>query len=108
MFLSNFGVLDEPAPDPRWVVMMPFARVWTRHLLRDHRLALEEIRQYSWEWMAVRPMLLTDGPWTGRYRIAVEGLPPGGMCISRADVADFMSLQVDSDEYVHEIPALAY
>ena len=108
MFLSNFGVLDERAPDLLWAVMMPFARVWLRHLLRDHRLALEVIRQYDWEWMAVRPMIMTDGPSTGRYRIAVEGLPPHGVRISRADVADFMLLQVNSDEYVHQIPALAY
>jgi hypothetical protein len=58
--------------------------------------------------MAVRPLVLTDGPWTGHYRIALEGLPVGGTHIARADVADFMLRQVSSDRYVHKIPAIAY
>jgi hypothetical protein len=51
---------------------------------------------------------LTDGPWTGHYRIALEGLPTGGARIARADVADFMLKQISSDEYVHKVPAIAY
>jgi hypothetical protein len=33
---------------------------------------------------------MTDGPPAGGYRVAVDGLPPKGTHISRADVADFM------------------
>jgi putative NADH-flavin reductase len=108
VFLSNFGVLSEAAPDLRWAVMMPFARFRIRHLLRDHVAAIDEVRRHDLDWTFVRPLILTDGPLTGRYRIAVEGLPPGGLNISRADVADFMARQVTDDEFVRRLPAIAY
>ncbi len=108
VFLSNFGVLHEAAPDLRWAVLMPFARLRIRNLLRDHAAALEEIRRHDLDWTLVRPLILTDGPWTGRYRVVAEGLPRGGFTISRADVADFMLQQVGSAEYVGGLPAIAY
>jgi putative NADH-flavin reductase len=51
---------------------------------------------------------LTDGARTGEYRVAEHGLPHGGTRISRRDVADFMLKQLDRDEYVHKVPAIAY
>jgi putative NADH-flavin reductase len=108
MFLSNFGVLGETASTFRTFSTVSLAKLLLRDTLADHRRALNEIQKYSWEWMAVRPMKLTDGERTGQYRIALEGLPEGGTYISRADVADFMLKQVKNDEYVHTVPALAY
>ena len=108
MFLSNFGILGETASSFRTLLSVSFAKFILRDRLEDHRRALDEIQKYSWEWMVVRPMQLTDGERTGKYRIALQGLPEGGTGISRADVADFMLKQVKSDEYVHKIPAIAY
>ncbi len=108
MFLSNFGVLGETASTFRTFFTVSLAKLLLRGTLDDHRRALDEIQKYSWEWMAVRPMGLTDGKRTGQYRIALDGLPEGGTRISRADLADFMLKQVKSDEYVHKIPAIAY
>lgn len=108
MFLSNFGVLRETSSNIRTSLTVFVAKLLLRGTLDDHRRALSEIQKYSWEWIAVRPMGLTDGERTGKYRIALEGLPEGGTSISRADVADFMLKQVKSDEYVHKIPAIAY
>jgi putative NADH-flavin reductase len=68
----------------------------------------DELRKHDWEWIAVRPMGLTDGPRAGQYRVVMDGLPRGGTRISRADVADFMLKQLTSNEYVHRIPAIAY
>jgi putative NADH-flavin reductase len=108
IFLSNFGVLGETAPDLRWAIMMPFARFKIRHLLRDHAAAIAEVRRYDLDWTFVRPLILTDGPRTGQYRIDVDGLPRGGLTISRADVADFMARQVADREYIGRLPAIAY
>jgi len=68
---------------------------------------LEELRTRALDWIAVRPVLLTNGPRTGRYRVASEGIPRGGYRISRADVADFMIHQLTSDEFVRKMPAIA-
>ncbi len=108
MFLSNFGVLGETASNLRTAGLVSMIKFTLHGGLQDHWRALDEIQKYDGEWMAVRPMALTDGERTGHYRIALEGLPEGGTHISRADVADFMLKQVSSNEYVHKIPAIAY
>jgi putative NADH-flavin reductase len=53
--------------------------------------AMEQVFEKSGlDWTMVRPPQLTDGPSTGRYRMAEGRLPHFGFKISRADVADFM------------------
>ncbi len=57
------------------------------------------------DWTIVRPGGLTDGPATGKY---VYGLNPkikAGQ-VSRADVADFLLLQLENDEFLHKTPAI--
>jgi putative NADH-flavin reductase len=108
IFLSNFGVLGETAQGFRSGVLLWLAKRFLRHTLADHRRALDEIRQHAKDWVAVRPMALTQGPLTGRYRTAVGVLPAKGLRIARADVADFMLRQASSDEFLRQTPAIAY
>jgi putative NADH-flavin reductase len=108
IFLSNFGVLNETAQDVRGAALLWMVKRFIRHTLADHRRALEEVQRHSVEWIAVRPLALTNGLGTGRYRIAVDGLPVKGTRIARADVADFMIRQVTSEDYVYKVPAIAY
>jgi len=108
VFLSNFGVHNETANDLRGRALLFLIKRVLRHTLADHRRALDEIRASVPEWIAVRAMPLTNGPWTGRYRTALEGLPAGGSRIARADVADFMVRQIESDDYLRQVPAIAY
>lgn len=60
------------------------------------------------EWIFVRPTALTDGPKTGTYRVSPRYAPPKGTTIARADLADFMLKQLQSDEYLGQTPTLAY
>jgi putative NADH-flavin reductase len=106
--LSNFGVIGETADDWRGKALLFLARRAIRHVLADHARALEVIRRVAPEWSAVRPLGLTNGRFTGRYRVSVDGLPPRGINIARADVADFMLQQAVSDQFVGRIPAIAY
>jgi putative NADH-flavin reductase len=108
MFLSNFGVLGEKGSGARTAAVVFVAKRLLRPTLEDHRRALDELRKHDCEWIAVRPMALTDGPRTGHYRVDLDGLPRRGARISRADVGDFMLKQVASNEYIHRIPAIAY
>jgi putative NADH-flavin reductase len=108
MFLSNFGVLGERGNGVRTAAIVALTKRLLRTTLDDHRRALDELSRHEWPWMAVRPMALTDGARTGDYRVAEEGLPRRGTRISRADVADFMLKQLNSDEYLHKTPAIAY
>jgi putative NADH-flavin reductase len=108
VFLSNFGVLGETATDIRGAVLLFLAKRVLRHTLDDHRRALAEIQDHVPEWIAVRPLPLTNGASTGRYRIAVDGIPAKGTHIARADVADFMLRQATNHDYLRKAPALAY
>jgi hypothetical protein len=101
VFLSNFGVLDETARDLRGVALLFLAKRLIRHTLADHRQALKEIQNHVLEWIAVRPLPLTNGRRTGRYRTTVDGIPAKSSYIARADVADFMIRQAADNSYLN-------
>ena len=51
------------------------------------------------DWTIVHPPLLTNGPATGRYRVAEAPVLSGFPKISRADVAHFMAATLTSEEW---------
>lgn len=108
VFLSNFGVLDEKARGLRQALLLFLARRFLHHTLTDHRKAIDEIRRHAPEWIISRPLPMSDGPAIGRYRVAIDGLPPKGTHISRADVADFMLRQLTHDGYLNTVPSVGY
>lgn len=55
------------------------------------------------DWTIVRPPRLTDKPYTGRYRVKEDHLPPLGFTISRADVADFIIKAVENRSSIPKI-----
>ena len=58
-------------------------------------------------WTLVRPAVLTDGPATGAYRTHVGDVVPGGLLVSRADLATFLLQVVERDLFRGEKVALA-
>lgn len=106
--LSNFGVLSEGSGNLATALLAWAVRLGLRDTLRDHRRALGYLQHSSLDWTAIRPMALTDGPRTGVYRVVPDGLPSGGMRISRADVADFMLKLLAGSQSGGQLPALAY
>jgi len=60
------------------------------------------------DWTVVRPPRLTDGPATGRYRIAVNGRLRRGSSISRADLAAAMLRLLDDPRAVRATVDVAY
>jgi putative NADH-flavin reductase len=108
VFLSNFGVLGETGKGLLSAPLVALAKLVIADTLRDHRNALDILRCSGLQWSAVRPMPLTDGPWTGNYRVSMSELPAGGRSISRSDVADLMLRCATSDEYLFKIPGVAY
>ena len=76
---------------------------WDKH--RQESL----IRASSLRWTIVRPATLTNGPKRGGYQ---HGEDVGSwlltLRISRADTADFMLNQLESDSYLYRTPGIAY
>lgn len=106
--MSAAGAIREDAGFLVGNIFLGLGRRMLRGVYFEHGRMLAEIVKRDVEWTVVRPVLLTNGPHTGRYRVTVEGVPRGGLRISRADVADFMIRQLASDEYVRQMPAIAY
>jgi putative NADH-flavin reductase len=89
-----------------------FMKVLVPPLLRDEYADKEVqeklVRQSDLEWVIVRPMILTNGPWTNYYRAGVDLKPGRRPYISRADVADFLMRQLTDDTFVRNAPAIGY
>ena len=60
------------------------------------------------EWIGIRPLRLMNTPQTSKYRTAVDILPPGGVKISRADVAEFMLKQLYTNEHLRCYLTISY
>jgi uncharacterized protein len=56
------------------------------------------------DYTIVRAPRLIDGPFTGKYRVLPDALPPGALSITRADVADFMLLQLTDPRFHRQGP----
>ncbi len=76
------------------------------YLYADKAKAELVIRNSNLKWTIIYPVILTNGPWTGKYkageRMKMKGLPK----ISRADVADFMIKQIKDDAYIRKSPII--
>lgn len=59
------------------------------------------------DYTIVRPPILTNGPYSGKYRVQMDGLPRGGSRIARADVADFMLRQLADSAFIRRTPYIA-
>jgi putative NADH-flavin reductase len=107
-FLSNFGVLNERGVGLRQSMLLFLISRVLRPTLNDHRAALDVLAASDLEWTAVRAMALSNGGFTGEYRVAIEGLPARGTNIARADVAHFMLAAVERGTLPKAAPAIAY
>ena len=89
-----------------------FMKVLVPPLLRDEYAEKEAqeklVRESDLEWIIVRPMILTNGPWTNEYRVGPDLKPGRRPYISRADVADFLMRQLTDDTFVRKTPAIGY
>jgi putative NADH-flavin reductase len=70
---------------------------------------MEQLTQNSnLDWVIVRPVALTNGPRTGKYRVGSDLPVSLWPTISRADTADWMLTQATDNTYVHKILTIAY
>jgi len=102
IYMGSAGILNEMSGLPGLIIGFIL-----RNALKDHRGAYDVLRASPLEWTVLRPLSLTDGELTGRYRITETGLPKNGRSISRADVADFIVLTLEQGTYIRQSPAIA-
>ncbi len=74
---------------------------------RDQAAQEKQIEASGTQYTIVRPPFLTNGPFAGRYRVALDGLPAKWRPISRRDVAAFMIEQLKDVSFIRKGPYLA-
>ena len=84
-----------------------FFRTVLRSIYADKAEADAMIQASPLEWTIVRPVRLTNGPRTGKYRVAERFEARGMPGVSRADVADFMIRELTERAWVRKAPVVA-
>lgn len=105
--LSSMGVGDSFHVTPLWIryLLIP---LFLRRAFADHLQQEACIRASGVDWTIVRPPSLTGGPPTGTFRHGELLQEPGlKYRISRADVAEFMLRQLETDAYVGKLPCVS-
>ncbi|MEP7286289.1 MAG: SDR family oxidoreductase [Chloroflexota bacterium] len=102
------GFLGERPTSIIGKLLVWFYRISAKQYMEPSRLQSQALGQSGLKWTAIRAILLNDGPPKGNYRIATENIPKGGYQINTGDMAEFMLRQISSDEYIGQIPAIAY
>jgi putative NADH-flavin reductase len=100
VFLSAYGV-GGTAPHAPWV-----SRLMIRLMLADifaDKATAEEVVQHSvLDWTILAPVMLTNGPATGRYRLGDQLEIRGLARIARADVASAVLTCIDDSSSIHK------
>lgn len=65
-----------------------------------------EVMQSNLDWTIVRPTELTNESESGNYRVLLDLEGKKAKTIPRANVADFLVQQIDSERYLHQTPLI--
>jgi putative NADH-flavin reductase len=77
------------------------------NVLRDSLEMEDVVKNSGLEWTIVRPVRLTNGLCTGKWRFEADRIPRGGFSISRSDVAHFVLNAVEQDLHLKQVIGLS-
>jgi putative NADH-flavin reductase len=77
------------------------------NVLRDSLEMERVVKNSGLDWTIVRPVRLTNGSCTERWRFEVDRIPRGGFSISRADVAHFLLETIEQDAHLQQVIGLS-
>lgn len=105
---TGAGVRD-PQDQPKLMdhLMKGLLTLLAGEALRDSAANVDIIRASDLDWTIVRYPRLTDGLFTGQYRVGYIGKDSGTQ-LSRADGADFVLKELVEKKYVHKMPVVSY
>jgi putative NADH-flavin reductase len=81
-------------------------RVLSPNVFKDMEQVVEKVRHSDLDWTVVRVPMLTEDPATGRVREGYVGKAIGPR-LSRADMADYLLRQLESQTYLRQAPAIS-
>ncbi len=99
-----FPEKDEPKfPDKAIRFIMKIA---VPKILNDAIEHHKVLKDSGLKWEIVRGPRLTDGPFTGKYRVGWVGVNASTK-VSRADLAHFILKEVKEEQFVHQMPFIS-
>ncbi|UOQ76198.1 SDR family oxidoreductase [Hymenobacter sp. 5516J-16] len=103
------GGLPYPADQPKLAdkLIRGIMRLAVPHVLTDAQGHADVLQASGLDWEVIRAPRLTTGPARGQYRVGWVGVN-ASTSISRADLADFILKQVESEEFVGQMPFVSY
>jgi len=73
--------------------------LFIKKLMIDKNEMEEFIEKSKVDWTVIRPVILTNAPFTDKYNLLTEGVLPGFHFISREDTARFIIDSLDRKDY---------
>lgn len=106
--LTGAGVQD-PKDEPKLFdkAIMGLLKLLQKDVLEDAEGHARAIEKSGLDWIIVRGPMFTEGNKKGEYRVGYVGKNSGSK-ISRADLADFMLRQAESNGYLGQKPMVSY
>jgi len=95
---------DEPKLFNRAINLL--LKLVSRWVYEDMQRTVAAVRNSQVKWTVVRVPMLTDDEPTGEVKAGYVGAGMG-IRLSRADMASFMLEQVESEQYLHQAPAIS-
>lgn len=75
----------------------------------DHQLQEEYVKHSRLDWTLVRPAAYTNGPATGIFKHGFDSNERSvKLKISPADIATFLLMQLNTDQYLRKAASLSY
>jgi putative NADH-flavin reductase len=105
LLVSAFGVGE--SFNEASAIQKFFFRSVLRSIYADKEKADAMIQASALQWTIARPVALTNGPRTGKYRVGEHLQLSGFPKVSRADVADFMIRELTEQAWVRKTVAIA-
>ncbi|GET21657.1 NAD(P)-dependent oxidoreductase [Prolixibacter denitrificans] len=109
LIVLTAAAFDTSDPQTNTFIVKAIVRQLFKNIYTDMEM-LEKLLEENTDidWICIRPTRLTSKKGTGKYRTNLNHSPKGGRKISRKDLSKFIVEQVESDEYIHEKPVVAY
>jgi putative NADH-flavin reductase len=92
--------LDKQPAWRRWIVQNIIYKTFLKWPIASQISQWNDLSHSGLDWTMVMPPMLTNGPAHSAYRADGDALPRNGSRISRADVADFMMLQINNPQWI--------
>ena len=103
--LSGGGLPFPEKDQPKFAdkAIRTLMKVVAGQILKDAEKHHEVLKASNLDWMIVRAPRLNNGPKTSQYRVGWVGVNASTK-VSRADLADFILKQVESETFNHQMP----